>query len=206
MSIRKPSRILLVMAALTAMSQIARAGCNCSVPPSPAAYSGAYGGPGGAGMGGYYDGGYGGYGMTGSPGAYGSYGMTGYPGANGNYGMAGYGGMSGYDGLAPVGVPPVAAPGYGYGPGNVGAGVPYNPSGATWAPGGYEARVGSPVYYHDPAGGQYVTTGNPYYDHFGPGFQRHSLHGHYRFPYYNYRAPWYYSGKAVYNRDTNFPW
>jgi hypothetical protein len=82
----------------------------------------------------------------------------------------------------------------------------YNPDGPTWAPGGYEPRIGSPVYYHDPAGGQYVMTGNPYYDHFGPGFQRSSLYGHYRFPYYNYRAPWYYPGRAVYNRDTNFPW
>lgn len=194
MSLRKSCRILLGMAALGAMSQIASAGCNCSVPPSPAAYSGGYGDPAGFGMNGNSYGGFGGYGMTG------------YPGAYGNYGMAGYGGMSGYDGLAPVGMPPVAAPGYGYGPGNMAGGVPYNSSGATWAPGGYEARVGSPVYYHDPAGGQYVVTGNPYYDHFGPGYHRQSLYGHYRFPYYNYRAPWYYSGKAVYNRDTNFPW
>lgn len=74
------------------------------------------------------------------------------------------------------------------------------------APGGYEARVGSPVYYHDPAGGQYQVSGDPYQDHFGPGFHRHSLHGHYRFPYYNYRAPWYFPGRAVYNRDTNFAW
>ena len=78
--------------------------------------------------------------------------------------------------------------------------------GPHWAPGGYEARVGSPAYYHDPAGGQFTVTGNPYYDHFGPGFHRSSLHGHYRFPYYNYRAPWYYPGKAVYNRNTNFAW
>lgn len=82
----------------------------------------------------------------------------------------------------------------------------YDTAGPHWAPGGYEARVGSPAYYHDPAGGQYTVTGNPYYDHFGPGFQRGSLHGHYRFPYYNYRAPWYFPGKAVYNRDTNFAW
>jgi hypothetical protein len=87
---------------------------------------------------------------------------------------------------------------YGYGD--------YNAAGPHWAPGGYEPRVGSPVYYHDPAGGQYVSTGNPYYDHFGPGYQRSSLYGHYRFPYYNYRAPWYFPGKAVYNRDTNLPW
>lgn len=80
------------------------------------------------------------------------------------------------------------------------------PGPAYWAPGGYEVRIGSPYYYNDPAGGQYSMTGNPYYDHFGPGFHRHSLHGHYRFPYYNYRAPWYYPGRAVYNRDTNFVW
>lgn len=78
--------------------------------------------------------------------------------------------------------------------------------GPFWAPGGYEARSGSPYYYHTPGGGEYVVTGDPYYDHFGPGFHRHSLQGHYRFPYYNYRAPWYYPGRAVYNRDTNQPW
>ena len=82
----------------------------------------------------------------------------------------------------------------------------YGADGPHWAPGGYEARVGSPAYYHDPSGGQYSQTGDPYYDHFGPGFQRHSLHGHYRFPYYNYRAPWYFPGRAVYNRNTNFAW
>lgn len=79
-------------------------------------------------------------------------------------------------------------------------------NGPNWAPGGYEARIGSPGYYFDPTGGQYVLTGNPYYDHFGPGFQRYSIHGHYRFPYYNYRAPWYFPGRAVYNRNTNFAW
>lgn|GEM_PF-1398992 len=73
-------------------------------------------------------------------------------------------------------------------------------------PGGYEARIGSPYHYFDPNGGQYAVSGNPYNDHFGPGFHRQSLHGHYRFPYYNYRAPWYYPGRAVYNRDTNFAW
>lgn len=78
--------------------------------------------------------------------------------------------------------------------------------GPFWAPGGYEARVGSPYLYHDPNGGQYVNTGNPYYDHYGPGFHRSQIYGHYRFPYYNYRAPWYYPGRAVYNRDTNLHW
>lgn len=79
-------------------------------------------------------------------------------------------------------------------------------NGPHWAPGGYEPRLGSPAYYYDPTGGQYVVTGDPYYDHFGPGFQRSSIHGHYRFPYYNYRAPWYFPGRNVYNRNTNFAW
>jgi hypothetical protein len=103
----------------------------------------------------------------------------------------------------------------GYGPGAAGGPVdastlPYSGMVATngphWAPGGYEPRIGSPAYFYDPSGGQYVVTGDPYYDHFGPGFQRHSVHGHYRFPYYNYRAPWYFPGRAVYNRNTNFAW
>ena len=109
-----------------------------------------------------------------------------------------------------------AAPGAPYVPGGPVGGY-YNPAmqpyggliatnGPNWAPGGYEPRIGSPAYYYDPTGGQYVVTGNPYYDHFGPGFQRSSIHGHYRFPYYNYRAPWYFPGRAVYNRNTNFAW
>lgn len=82
-----------------------------------------------------------------------------------------------------------------------------NATGAIYGtPGGYEARIGSPYHYYDPNGGQFVVTGDPYYDHWGPGFHRQSLYGHYRFPYYNYRAPWYYPGRAVYNRDTNFAW
>ena len=107
----------------------------------------------------------------------------------------------GYPGYAGETVPPLGTPL----PGTPGAG-PAAGIGPYWAPGGYEARTGSPYYYHSTPGGEYVVTGNPYYDHFGPGFQRHSLHGHYRFPYYTYRAPWYYPGRAVYNRDTNFPW
>lgn len=47
---------------------------------------------------------------------------------------------------------------------------------------------------------------DPYGLHFGPGFYRAREYGHYRFPYYNYRSPWYFPGHAVYNRDTNFPW
>ena len=86
------------------------------------------------------------------------------------------------------------------------AGSAYGVGGLHGAPGGDEARTGSPVYYHDPAGGRYQVSGDPYQDHFGPGFHRHSLYGHYRYPYYNYRAPWYFPGRAVYNRDTNLAW
>lgn len=68
-----------------------------------------------------------------------------------------------------------------------------------WQPGGYEGRVGSPYYYSAPAG-------DPYTVHFGPGFYRSGEYGHYRFPYYSYRRPWYYPGQPVYNRDTNLPW
>lgn len=48
--------------------------------------------------------------------------------------------------------------------------------------------------------------GDPYTDHFGPGYYRHSDTGHARFPYYSYRRPWYYTGHPSYNRDTNLPW
>ncbi len=119
------------------------------------------------------------------------------------YGAMGYGGQ-GYVGMGYGGASSSA---YGYQNGYTATGAgPGAGVGPFWAPGGYEARIGSPYLYHDPNGGQFVVTGNPYYDHFGPGFHRQSLHGHYRFPYYNYRAPWYYPGRAVYNRDTNQPW
>lgn len=47
---------------------------------------------------------------------------------------------------------------------------------------------------------------DPYYHHFGPGYYRHSNAGYYRFPWYSYRAPWYYPGHPSFNRDTNLPW
>jgi hypothetical protein len=47
---------------------------------------------------------------------------------------------------------------------------------------------------------------DPYTYHFGPGFHRHYHYGHYRFPYYSYRRPWYFPGHPVYNADTNFAW
>jgi hypothetical protein len=48
--------------------------------------------------------------------------------------------------------------------------------------------------------------GSPYDYHFGPGFYRYQEAGHYRFPYYSYRRPWYFPGHPSYNRDTNIPW
>lgn len=50
------------------------------------------------------------------------------------------------------------------------------------------------------------TDSNVYNRHFGPGFYRHSQTGHYRFPYYSYRRPWYFQGHAVWARDTNYAW
>lgn len=143
-----------VLAGLAAMlsANAVWAGCNCGLPPAPAAAMG----------------------------------------------QVGWGGPAQqYHQMAPQ--YPMMSPG-GY------AGSAYGIGGQYGAPGGYEARVGSPAYYHDPAGGQYQVSGDPYQDHYGPGFHRGSLHGHYRFPYYNYRAPWYFPGRAVYNRDTNFAW
>lgn len=162
MNLAKLASSTAVAVVLAAQSAV-WAGCNCNVPPSPAAFAGSAGGWGGGGS---------------------VAGPVSYPGA-------------GYPGVGPVG---------GYDPSMQPYGGVVATNGPHWAPGGYEARVGSPAYYHDPSGGQYVVTGEPYYDHFGPGFQRNSIHGHYRFPYYNYRAPWYFPGRAVYNRNTNFAW
>ena len=97
---------------------------------------------------------------------------------------------------------------------------------AHWQPGGYEGRIGSPYYYQESptygmmsstygqygyaSYGEYASHGSyasdPYTAHFGPGFYRNNEAGHYRFPYYSYRRPWYYPGHPVYNRDTNFAW
>ena len=111
----------------------------------------------------------------------------------------------------------------------------YSGQAGGWQPGGYQGRVGSPYYYsasgyggsgyggsgyagYGGYGGQggyaapimaspYAAYGGGLYDdHFGPGFYRNSEYGHYRFPYYSYRRPWYFPGPASYNRDTNLPW
>jgi hypothetical protein len=66
-----------------------------------------------------------------------------------------------------------------------------------YAPSGYAANSGI-------SGG--APGGDPYQYHFGPGYYRSGEYGHYRFPYYSYRRPWYHPGFAGYNRDTNLPW
>lgn len=48
--------------------------------------------------------------------------------------------------------------------------------------------------------------GDPYNYHFGPGYYRSSEYGHFRFPYYSYRRPWFHPGFAGFNRDVNLPW
>lgn len=93
-----------------------------------------------------------------------------------------------------------------------------NSAATAWQPGGYEARRGRPYYYtvlgrHEPLYSVHQDSPTPwaidhsaYQYHFGPGHYRHSEGGHYRFPYYTYRAPWYFPGHPIYNRDTNRPW
>jgi hypothetical protein len=97
--------------------------------------------------------------------------------------------------------------------------VPALPAGTMhWQPGGREGRVGSPNYYtapgqngplyavHQQRGVPWGYNHSVFEYHFGPGYYRHSEAGHYRFPYYTYRAPWYSPGPPIYNRFTNLPW
>ena len=42
--------------------------------------------------------------------------------------------------------------------------------------------------------------------HFGPGVPGAYGPGHYRFPYYSYRRPWYFPGPPVFNRNTGLVW
>lgn len=135
-------------------------------------------GNGGAAYGGY------GYGMAPAPGfdagvQFGGRPGCGCQGGGGGYapGYGGYGYNAGYGYGAAA--PVYGAPGY--------AGVSF-----------YGAGNGAGI------GGGYG--GDPYYNHFGPGVYRNSDAGHYRFPYYSYRRPWYYPGHPSYNRDTNLPW
>lgn len=95
--------------------------------------------------------------------------------------------------------------------------IPNDNTGAQWQPGGAAGRIGSPYYYSTPGsngplytvhqGGHSWSVDNSAYQyHFGPGYYRHTESGHYRFPYYTYRAPWYFPGHPIYTRFTNNPW
>jgi len=115
----------------------------------------------------------------------------------GAYGYAG-GNNSGYAG------PGAYAGDYGYAGGYDAA------YGDAYAGGyGYNYNSGYGYYggnYGGGAGGAGAAGGDPYQYHFGPGYYRNSDYGHFRFPYYSYRRPWYHPGFAGYNRDTNIPW
>ncbi len=157
-------------------------------PPMAPGYGGGYGAGYGSAVGGGYDPGYG-------AGGYGS-GMSGYgpsyAGGDGGVlppaGPAGYG--PGYAGGYGGGFGGGVGPAYGAGFGGPGIGGGYGPM----PPGPMMAAVPGQL------------PGNPYLYHFGPGFYRFQEAGHYSFPYYSYRRPWYFPGHPSYNRDTNIPW
>ncbi|MDB5387469.1 MAG: hypothetical protein JWM11_3115 [Planctomycetaceae bacterium] len=123
-------------------------------------------------------------------------------------------------GIGPVGgVGPVSAGAVGFAPGGFGGGAGLGGPpviGGGYAGGGFGGP--GPLGYGPgpglgggPGGPQVAALpgmlpGNPYLYHFGPGFYRYQEAGHYRFPYYSYRRPWYYPGHPSYNRDTNIPW
>lgn len=87
-----------------------------------------------------------------------------------------------------------STPGYGAGYGNG-----YNVN-------GYSANGYNNGGYADGAAMSGGAGGDPYQYHFGPGYYRSGEYGHFRFPFYSYRRPWYHPGFAGYNRDTNLPW
>lgn len=108
------------------------------------------------------------------------------------------------------------------------AGAAYSPYGAAYSPygaGGYAPGAYSDAGFYGPMlpagdgyggssltggygipGGYSAGGGDPYMVHFGPGYYRQGDYGHFRFPFYSYRRPWYFPGQPSYNRDTNFPW
>lgn len=114
---------------------------------------------------------------------------------------------------------PAAQPAYRFA--HLGSAVPYNGVAA----GCCHPGVG-PAYYAAPVTPQYVyaapqafvplhvypsmiyvpTYADAYTTHFGPGFYRYGESGHYRFPYYSYRRPWYFPGHPTFNRNTNLTW
>ena len=71
---------------------------------------------------------------------------------------------------------------------------------------GHHHRIPTTHYGHSHYGWSGYHVVDPYTYHFGPGYYRAAEHGHFRFPYYSYRRPWYHPGPPVFNRDTNFAW
>jgi len=137
---------------------------------------------------GYGNAGYGngGYGNTG-------YGNSGYGnGGNNSYGYD-YNGFAGYGNGSAYGT------GYNNGYGTNGYGL--NGSGMNGYGAGYGGYAGGGA-----GAGAGGAGGDPYNYHFGPGYYRSGEYGHFRFPYYSYRRPWFHPGFAGYNRDTNLPW
>lgn len=97
-----------------------------------------------------------------------------------------------------------SSPYTGYSPGGYGAAGPYGET--LPAEYGYGSYGNGGYGGYGIPGGYSARTGDPYMEHFGPGYYRQGDYGHFRFPFYSYRRPWYFPGQPSYNRDTNFPW
>lgn len=130
-------------------------------------------------------------------------------GFEGRVGRPYYYSAYGMDGVAGVTMPAPAMPGargYGFGLEQCGCGETMGIGGASMA-----GMLNRPVgIMGQPMAGQgfpaEMAGGDVYSAHFGPGYHRHTVQGHYRFPYYSYRRPWYFQGPPSYNRDTNLAW
>ena len=133
----------------------------------------------------------GGAGLMGGPVPSGGFG---YPGGH-QIDMGAYPMTGGYPNMGGM----TLDPGFGYGDyGSVGSGY-----GGMGGGGGYGYGTGGGSSYAAQPG---QLPGDPYHYHFGPGYYRQQEAGHYRFPYFSYRRPWYFPGHPSYNRDTNIPW
>lgn len=106
----------------------------------------------------------------------------------------GYGGQPGYGG----------AFGQGQGLPILGGMQPFQPMFGTQF--GMQGQMGGNWQGGGMAGGAGGPGGDPYNYHFGPGYYRDGEYGHFRFPYYSYRRPWYFPGFSGFNRDVNIPW
>lgn len=115
---------------------------------------------------------------------------------------------AGYSGMGPAGSVGCGCNKGSSGPATAAGPVGYGAYGPNAGPGVYGAYGPNAGYAgsgsgYEPVGGP---AGDPYTYHFGPGFYRSNEFGHYRFPYYSYRRPWYDVGHPVRVRDTNLPW